>query len=100
MNTLIKTHVIPSKARDLTLRPKNILFTQIFPLRVQLPNQFIFLFASPSFDLFFSRDSIENVLVAFVVNEAIDLVTLRKTSIPGVTVKPKATFKTVCHAGI
>ena len=56
--------------------------------------------ATPSFDFFLARDRIAGVIIAFVIDEPINLVTFRETAALIVGVKPKATLKTVRHAGV
>ncbi len=53
--------------------------SQVLPTRIELLNQGNFLFPPPAFDLLLTRDGHLNVLMAFVIDQAMALVFLGET---------------------
>jgi hypothetical protein len=93
-------HPEPRRRRGTSPTAVEELLPQIFPQRIQRPDQRIFLFAAPTLDLFLSCDGIANITVIFVVDEAIQLGLLCKTLNCSILVLANAPLEIIRHARV
>src|SRR6266436_6500853 len=73
---------------------------KIFPKWIQRPDQIVFLFAAPTFDLLLARDGITSCVEAFVINEPVAPVPLYEASGVCIRVEPETPLQTVRHTRI
>ncbi len=91
---LIERRVLSSRAAKRVegsrLRRIEEILAQVSPLRIQRLHQRVLFLAPPAFELFLACYCVARFLIAFVIDEAVEVVTLYKGVALGVAVEPES----------